>query len=123
MSILVELGPRQKELIALLYCDSSLVSSIIGQQVSWLAARAIQRKFTRLFFPQAPSAPEGSSDSKSTEETPFPTPAQVVKLERANPGSLRGAGLSGRKVEYILELAERFSDGRLSAKQVRDRSY
>ena len=32
--------------------------------------------------------------------------------------ALRGAGLSGRKVEYVVELAERFSDGRLDARKL-----
>lgn len=86
----------------------SLVSSIIGQQVSWLAARAIQHKFQRLFFPHLPekrappttSAPEGSSDSKASEETPFPTPSQVLALSDRTQ-TLRSAGLSGRKSKLI----------------------
>jgi hypothetical protein len=34
--------------------DRSLCTSIIGQQVSWLAARAINHKFRRLFDPGLP---------------------------------------------------------------------
>ncbi|BGP26885.1 DNA-3-methyladenine glycosylase II [Rhodotorula toruloides] len=92
----------------------SLVSSILGQQVSWLAARSIQHKFCRLFFPHLPEkAPPPGTPGIS----PFPTPHQVVDLPDRT-ASLRSAGLSGRKVEYIVELAERFVDGRLEAKML-----
>lgn len=103
----------------------SLVTSIIGQQVSWLAARAITHKFTRVFFPSLPeklappsdSLPSSATPEGEIEVSPFPTASNVALME---PGTqtqrLRDAGLSGRKVEYIVELAERFHDGRLSAK-------
>lgn len=92
----------------------SLVSSILGQQVSWLAARSIQHKFCRLFFPHLP---EKAPPPGTPGITPFPTPRQVVDLPERT-ASLRSAGLSGRKVEYIVELAERFVDGRLDAKKL-----
>lgn len=94
-----------------------LVSSILGAQISWLAARAIQHKFCRLFFPHLPEklAPPASGAPKL--ETPFPTPRMVLDLPDRF-ASLRGAGLSGRKVEYVVELAERFSDGRLDARKL-----
>ncbi|KAM0751658.1 DNA glycosylase [Meredithblackwellia eburnea MCA 4105] len=110
----------------------SLASSIIGQQVSWLAARSIQHKFVRIFYPHlpeklgapasaAPGAHEADSKDKDCEPessaSPFPTPAQILSLKDAVP-TLRAAGLSGRKVEYIWELAERFHDGRLDAKRL-----
>ncbi|GAA5939991.1 hypothetical protein JCM3775_003248 [Rhodotorula graminis] len=95
----------------------TLVSSILGAQISWLAARAIQHKFVRLFFPHLPEklAPPASGAPKL--ETPFPTPRMVLDLPDRF-ASLRGAGLSGRKVEYVVELAERFSDGRLDARKL-----
>ncbi|BGO94379.1 hypothetical protein NBRC10512_002077 [Rhodotorula toruloides] len=92
----------------------SLVSSILGQQVSWLAARSIQHKFCRLFFPHLP---EKAPPPGTPGITPFPTPHQVVDLPDRT-ATLRSAGLSGRKVEYIVELAERFVDGRLDAKSL-----
>ncbi|KAK4048964.1 hypothetical protein OIO90_005599 [Microbotryomycetes sp. JL221] len=96
----------------------SLVSSIIGQQVSWLAARSIQHKFVRVFFPHLPEKrPPPTSTAPKPEDSPFPTPAQIVNLPDQMT-RLRGAGLSQRKAEYIIELSERFHDGRLSAKQL-----
>lgn len=98
------------------------MTSIIGQQVSWLAARSITHKFTRVFFPALPEklAPPSSAAPPSTADpAPFPTPAQIVDLPDQTL-RLREAGLSGRKVEYIVELAERFHDGRLSAKELWD---
>ncbi|GAA6033201.1 hypothetical protein JCM8097_002992 [Rhodosporidiobolus ruineniae] len=96
----------------------SLVSSIIGQQVSWLAARSIQHKFVRLFFPDLPEKLPPPGDTFAPKfDPPFPTPHQVVSLSDRT-ATLRGAGLSGRKVEYVVELAERFSDGRLEAKKL-----
>lgn len=95
----------------------TLVSSILGAQISWLAARAIQHKFCRLFFPHLPEKLPPPDPSTPKLETPFPTPRQVLDLPDRF-ASLRGAGLSGRKVEYVVELAERFSDGRLDAKKL-----
>ncbi|KAK4046737.1 hypothetical protein OIV83_005842 [Microbotryomycetes sp. JL201] len=96
----------------------SLVSSIIGQQVSWLAARSIQHKFVRIFYPHLPEkrAPP-TTTAPRPEDTPFPTPAQIVNLPDQM-ATLRSAGLSQRKAEYIIELAERFHDGRLDAKKL-----
>lgn len=59
----------------------TLVTSIIGQQVSWLAARAINKRFQALF---------GYDDG-------FPTPWEITKKE---PLELKGVGLSMRKAEY-----------------------
>lgn len=86
--------------------------------MSWLAARAIQHKFVRVFYPHLPEKrPPPTTSAPKPEDTPFPTPAQIVNLsDRVN--KLRAAGLSQRKVEYVTELAERFHDGRLSAKQL-----
>lgn len=63
-----------------------------------------------MFFPHLPEKLEPSSES-----LPWPTPRQVAELEISD---LRGAGLSTRKSEYILDLARRFADGRLSAEKL-----
>ncbi|KAK9473836.1 HhH-GPD family base excision DNA repair protein [Dipodascopsis tothii] len=76
----------------------SLASSIISQQVSGAAARSIKAKFIALF-----NADGGSR---------FPTPLDVVSLDGT---ILRTAGLSGRKAEYILDLASRFVSAELNA--------
>src|SRR3989338_7886705 len=74
---------------------SALVRSIIHQQVSGAAAETIHARFLAL-FPKTP--PAGG----------FPTPEAV----RAMPLSkMRAAGLSGQKVSYIKDLAEKFADG------------
>jgi len=61
----------------------TLVTSIIGQQVSWMAARAINNKFRKVF---------GFEDDDG-----FPGPAEVSGKEVPE---LKGAGLSTRKAEY-----------------------
>jgi len=87
----------------------ALSTSILGQQISWLAARSIIHKFKRLYDSNLPEKPDETS-SKS-----FPTPGQVAATDLA---VLRTAGLSMRKAEYIQDLAKRFADGRLSTKKI-----
>lgn len=82
----------------------SLVSGIISQQVSGAAARTIKARFIALF-----PAPSSSTTSS------FPTPAQVHACPQE---TLRSAGLSGRKAEYVRDVAEHFLDGRLSAEML-----
>ncbi|KAF2707054.1 DNA glycosylase [Pleomassaria siparia CBS 279.74] len=76
---------------------TALSSGIIGQQVSGAAAASIRNKFTGLFEETHPG---------------FPSPAQVVAKDIT---TLRTAGLSQRKAEYIQGLAEKFTSGELSA--------
>ncbi|PIL36242.1 hypothetical protein GSI_01904 [Ganoderma sinense ZZ0214-1] len=87
----------------------TLAHSILGQQISWKAARAITHKFVRLFDP---SIPEDVSENKSDF---FPTAHQVVTKDVV---TLRTAGLSGRKAEYVLDLAGRFANGSLSTRKL-----
>lgn len=63
-----------------------VVRCIVGQQLSGKAAATIYQRVRDLY---------GGG---------FPTPAQLLKTPVA---TLRAAGLSGRKVEYVKELAER----------------
>ncbi|KAF1973125.1 DNA glycosylase [Bimuria novae-zelandiae CBS 107.79] len=76
---------------------TALSSGIMGQQVSGQAAASIRKKFTALFPETHPS---------------FPSPAQVLTKDLP---TLRTAGLSQRKAEYISGLAEKFASGELSA--------
>ncbi|KAH9061358.1 DNA glycosylase [Lactarius vividus] len=94
----------------------TLCSSILGQQISWLAARAIQHKFSRLYFPELPEKPDEQYWAKTRQEV-FPTAYQVATTDLA---TLRTAGLSGRKAEYVRDLATRFSDGRLTNQKLLD---
>ncbi len=70
---------------------AELVRSIIGQQISVKAADAVERRLREVV---------GGTF----------TPAALVA---ATDPELRGAGLSGSKVRYVRDLAERVHDGRL----------
>jgi DNA-3-methyladenine glycosylase II len=70
----------------------ALLRSIVGQQVSTKAARAIYNRVLGLFGGKAPSP---------------------RRLLRASEEELREAGLSGRKVEYVRDLARHVLDGEL----------
>lgn len=67
----------------------SLVTSIIGQQVSWMAARSITKRFIEHFC--------GAVDGEERGDWPFPTPEQVAI---SNIADLKGVGFSTRKSEY-----------------------
>jgi DNA-3-methyladenine glycosylase II len=86
----------------------ALVCGILSQQVSGAAARSITRKFILLFTDAADE--EGNPPSGF-----FPTPQQVLMKP---PEVIRTAGLSGRKVEYVLDLSAHFVDGRLKAEDM-----
>ncbi len=70
----------------------ALLRTIVGQQLSTKAARTIYERVLEIF--------DG--------ETPSPQQLLAVEEER-----LRGAGLSGRKVTYIRDLATHVVDGEL----------
>ena len=88
---------------------NSLTSSIIGQQVSGAAAKSIRNKFLALFDLPDTVAPDGHRHPK------FPTPGLVAKCDIL---TLRSAGLSQRKAEYIQGLAEKFANGELGARML-----
>lgn len=70
----------------------ALLRAIVGQQLSTKAARTIYRRVCELFGGTTPS------------------PEQLLE---ASEEELRGAGLSGRKVSYIRDLAEHVISGEL----------
>lgn len=70
----------------------ALLRTIVGQQLSTKAARTIHERVLALF------------DGRT------PTPEQLLAVDEAE---LRGAGLSGRKVTYIRDLARHVLDGEL----------
>jgi len=88
----------------------SLSSGIISQQVSGAAAKSIQAKFVALF----------NRDNPDPATHVFPTPAQVVT---SNVETIRTAGLSQRKAEYVLGLAEKFVSGELTTSMLHSASY
>lgn len=89
------------------------MSSIIGQQVSGAAAKSIRDRFVALFNPPGP-VPEPGPGARR-----FPTPAEIVNCDIP---TLRTAGLSQRKAEYILGLSEKFLTGELSSRVLLDAS-
>ncbi|KMU72363.1 DNA-3-methyladenine glycosylase [Coccidioides immitis RMSCC 3703] len=127
--------------------EIALASGIIGQQVSGAAAKSIKKKFVALFHKglavagttgaladatevksenakQANDYDYGTNTEKSINENDcknedgavrFPTPEEVMKCDLA---TLRTAGLSQRKAEYIQGLAEKFVNGELSARML-----
>jgi DNA-3-methyladenine glycosylase II len=76
----------------------ALVFQVIGQQISVIAATAIFGRLTELFGGRVPSAGE---------------------LAAVDDGTLRRLGLSRRKAATVLDLAQRFADGRLSEAELR----
>lgn len=134
---LIKIDPRMKPLIKANHCRvfspeglaekidpfESLCSGIISQQVSGAAAKAIKQRFVDLFADttsSSPSAPSTQSATTATGRRRFPHPSQVAatKIE-----TLRTAGLSQRKAEYIQGLAEKFAAGELSAQMLADAPY
>jgi DNA-3-methyladenine glycosylase II len=71
----------------------TLARSIVGQQISVKAAQTIWDKFTKLSKKLSPSA--------------------VLKLKVDD---MRAAGLSARKIEYLVDLALHFDSGALNVK-------
>jgi DNA-3-methyladenine glycosylase II len=70
----------------------ALLRAIVGQQLSTKAARTIHRRVCEIFGGTTPS------------------PEQLLDASEAD---LRGAGLSGRKVEYLRDLAAHVLSGEL----------
>jgi DNA-3-methyladenine glycosylase II len=75
----------------------ALLRAIVGQQLSTKAARTIYLRVLDLF--------EGST----------PAPERLLEASEAD---LRGAGLSGRKVEYIRDLAAHVLSGELELERL-----
>ncbi|KAK9456446.1 DNA glycosylase [Dipodascopsis uninucleata] len=110
---MLNLDPRFKELFSLHECTlfgetnlldpvdpfNSLCSSIISQQISGAAAKSIKKRFIGLY------------NDSDVESKRFPTPSEVFATDL---GILRSVGLSGRKAEYVHDLAEKFVSGSLN---------
>jgi DNA-3-methyladenine glycosylase II len=70
----------------------ALLRAVVGQQLSTKAARTIYERVVALFGGEEPS------------------PEALLAIDEA---ALRGAGLSGRKVEYLRDLADHVRSGEL----------
>jgi DNA-3-methyladenine glycosylase II len=73
---------------------TTLVRSIVGQQISVKAAESVWARLT--------------------EAVPSPTPQAILACTAER---LRGCGLSARKVEYITDLAGHFAGGRIHVRR------
>ncbi len=71
---------------------TTLARSIVGQQISVKAAQSVWHRFALAV---------GEASTRLT-------PAAVLALDVS---ALRGAGLSGRKAEYLADLAQHFANG------------
>jgi DNA-3-methyladenine glycosylase II len=90
IDIATRLRRRKEERPADAY--GALLRAIVGQQLSTKAARTIYGRVLEIFGGSTPS------------------PAQLLEASEAD---LRGAGLSGRKVEYVRDLAAHVLGGEL----------
>ncbi|KAG6842093.1 hypothetical protein C0991_002747 [Blastosporella zonata] len=111
---LISVDHRFQDLFSKMQCKPyehlETVHPFRGQQISWLAARSVNHKFVRLFDSSIPEKVEDyAGHGKPTSF--YPGPEEVAKTDIQ---TLRTAGLSQRKAEYVLDLAQRFADGRLS---------
>ena len=79
----------------------ALLRTIVGQQLSAKAARTIYERVLALYGGKTPS------------------PKQILATDEAD---LRGAGLSGRKVEYIRDLAAHVQSGELELDRLEELS-
>ncbi|EJF65257.1 hypothetical protein DICSQDRAFT_159443 [Dichomitus squalens LYAD-421 SS1] len=105
-----QLPPRNAGTVPALHCAKMHRDKVAS-------ARAITHKFVRLFDP---SIPEDVSESqyvspRASRSDFFPSAHQVIAKDVA---TLRTAGLSGRKAEYVLDLAGKFADGTLSTRKL-----
>jgi DNA-3-methyladenine glycosylase II len=79
----------------------ALARAIVGQQLSTRAAASIWNKLLAIFGDKVP------------------TPEQLLRRRRE---TLRNAGLSNAKVEFLRDLAARIRDGRLDLARLKDLS-
>jgi len=83
----------------------ALVRAIIYQQLSGKAAATILARFIALF----------NKPNTLESKMRFPKPEEVLKMPYEK---LRAVGLSNQKASYILDLAEKFTNGTIKHKQL-----
>jgi len=87
---------------------TTLVRSILAQQISTMAARSIRERLSRRYG--------RILDVRGEEVSVVPAAETVAGLTVAQ---LTEAGLSGRKAEYAIGIAHAFLDGRIVPEQLR----
>jgi DNA-3-methyladenine glycosylase II len=83
----------------------ALVVAIVNQQLSGKAAATILKRFEALF-----------AGSKKNGTKKFPTPEEVLNMPTPQ---LRGAGLSGMKVQFLKDLSRKVLDGTVDFRVMR----
>ena len=98
---------------------TTLARSIVGQQISVKAAQTVWDRFAELARrsrgagpPQGPRAPSGGSAVRKAASVGAILPGNVLKLKVDD---MRAAGLSARKIEYLVDLALHFDSGAIHA--------
>jgi len=84
---------------------TTLARSVVGQQISVKAAQAVWERLLALLGQQS-----------SEQRAPLPIDGVLSQSVEG----LRGVGLSARKVEYLLDLARHFQEGRVHVAQWHD---
>jgi DNA-3-methyladenine glycosylase II len=88
---------------------TTLARSIVGQQISVKAAQTVWDRFMALALKSKPAS--------AARKTAALMPAQVLKLKVDD---MRAAGLSARKVEYLVDLSLHFDGGQVRASDWQD---
>ncbi len=91
---------------------STLARSIVGQQISVKAAQTVWHRFVDL-LPKSRAASGGSAARRAASGGTILTPGHVLKLKVDD---MRAAGLSARKVEYLVDLSIHFDAGTVHVK-------
>ncbi len=81
---------------------TTLARSVIGQQISVKAAQSVWNRF----------AAAAGADSAKPAAALLPAAVQALPVT-----SMREAGLSARKAEYLLDLARHFADGKVQPRR------
>ncbi len=85
---------------------TTLARAIVGQQISVKAAESIWQRFVATVAPQGRPTPRQRLDPR--------------RVAAAGVGPLRLCGLSGRKVDYLVDLASHFESGVLDPRTWRE---
>lgn len=86
----------------------ALTWAVIGQQITLSFAYTLKRRFVERYGP--------SREVDGVTYWAFPTPETIALLD---PSELRQLQFSTRKAEYIIGIAQKMTDGRLSKQQLR----
>ena len=87
----------------------AITDSIVEQQISLRIATAIERKIVKKF-----------GDPLNIEDSVYYGYPSPQSLASASLQELRGCGLSGRKAEYIRDLAKLVAGGQLNLERYKD---